>query len=78
MKDCDNVVERLPNARLMAPENQGCENLCEGLELEVLHSGAGYYIGTFHPEEGPTCRVSNYYPTEELALAELNDAKARV
>lgn len=38
------------------------------LELEVLESGAGFYIGTFDPVEGPISRDSEgYWPTREKA-----------
>ena len=33
----------------------------KGYEVQVLSCGAGYYIGTFDPEEGPNCRISNGY-----------------
>ncbi len=31
------------------------------LELQVLQSRAGYYIGTAHPEHGPVSRESDEY-----------------
>jgi hypothetical protein len=38
------------------------------LPLEVLQSAAGYYIGTFHPEDGPFSRESvEYFPTRQAA-----------
>ena len=38
------------------------------IELQVLRSGAGYYLGTFSPEEGPISRESEeYWPTEAIA-----------
>jgi hypothetical protein len=40
---------------------------CE-LPLEVLQSRAGYYIGTFHPVDGPFSRESaEYFPTAQAA-----------
>ena len=40
----------------------------------VLHSAAGYYIGTLYREdgfEGPQERLSAYYPTYEAAEKDL-------
>lgn len=38
------------------------------LELEVLESAAGFYIGTFDPNEGPVSRESvEYWPTRKKA-----------
>lgn len=38
------------------------------LNLEVLSSGAGWYIGTFSPEVGPVTRESlEYFPSREAA-----------
>ena len=38
-----------------------------GYEIQVLQSGAGYYLGTFG-EDGPQCRISTgYAKTRELA-----------
>ncbi|MDR2788127.1 MAG: hypothetical protein LBD06_07180 [Candidatus Accumulibacter sp.] len=45
---------------------------CE-LPLEVLESAAGFYIGTFHPKEGPFSRESEYFPTEEAAREALEN-----
>ena len=45
----------------------------KGYEIEVLHSAAGYYIGTFC-KDGPNCRVSNYYKTEKQAKVALDTA----
>ena len=40
----------------------------KGFEIEVLSSNAGFYIGTFDPEEGPNCRISEqYFKTREQA-----------
>jgi hypothetical protein len=39
----------------------------KGLELKVLHSMAGFYIGTAD-EDGPFCRLSeDYYKSREKA-----------
>jgi len=41
------------------------------MKLQVCHSGAGYYIGTICPNDGPYTRESIYYPTSEEAQARL-------
>lgn len=33
----------------------------EGYEVKPCKSAAGYYMGTFDPEEGPNCRISSGY-----------------
>lgn len=42
------------------------------LKLEVLHSGAGYYIGTACNYCGPWSRESGYYPNAESAQRDLS------
>ena len=37
------------------------------LELQVLRSAAGYYIGFYCPKCGPYSRESGYYRTQEDA-----------
>ncbi|MDR3220767.1 MAG: hypothetical protein LBU46_01985 [Candidatus Accumulibacter sp.] len=38
------------------------------LPLEVLHSAAGYYLGTYDAEEGPFSRESEeYFPSAQAA-----------
>ncbi len=52
------------------------KNKCkQGLEVQVLHSAAGYYIGTVDEEDGfPNCRLSvEYYKTRELAQSALDN-----
>lgn len=39
----------------------------KGYEIQVLMSGAGYYIGTMDNTYGPNCRISGYFPTREAA-----------
>ena len=48
------------------------KNYC-GVELpvQVLQTPAGYYLGTWHPQEGPYSRESGYFPTKEAAEAAL-------
>lgn len=41
------------------------------MEVLILHSAAGYYIGTLTEEGFPNDRFSGYYPTKELAEADL-------
>jgi len=44
------------------------------LELQIMQSAAGYYIGTQTPEGMPCSRESeNYYPTREAADTALAD-----
>lgn len=33
----------------------------KGFEVCPQRSAAGYYMGTFDPEEGPNCRLSSAY-----------------
>lgn len=48
------------------------ECLGEEHPLQVLKSGAGYYIGTFSNEEGPVSRESEeYFRTENQATLAL-------
>ena len=43
------------------------------LQLQVLKSNAGYYIGTIDPESGPCSRESmEYFPTEQAASTALS------
>ena len=44
----------------------------KGFDLEVMQSGAGYYIGTRDDEGFPNCRITGYYSKKgaELALKE--------
>ena len=46
---------------------------CEhGLELRVYKSNAGWYIGTWD-EQGPYCRISGYYASEDDAVIALRN-----
>lgn len=49
-------------------------------ELKVMRSAAGYYIGRSCVEDDgqPYSRESGYYPTKELAEAELNGSTFEV
>lgn len=48
-----------------------CEDCGEALTLQVCHSAAGYYIGTWC-SCGPYSRASDYFRTREAAQAELD------
>lgn len=52
----------------------GASDTCEGcnvkVKLKVMHSGAGYYIGT-ECDCGPYTRESDYYKTHAQAAAAL-------
>lgn len=48
-----------------------CEDCHKELIPKVLHSAAGYYIGTFC-NCGPYSRESGYYPTQESAQQDLD------
>ena len=34
---------------------------CKGYEVAPQRSDAGFYMGTFDPQEGPNCRLSSQY-----------------
>lgn len=45
-----------------------------GLEIRVLKSGAGYYIGTVDGDGCPNCRISTgYYADKDAAQKDLDD-----
>ena len=46
------------------------------LNLEVLRSAAGYYLGYWCPNCGPYSRESNYYPDSETAQRELEAVRS--
>ena len=49
------------------------EDVPEHEKARVCQSAAGYYIGTFHPQEGPYDRHSEYYRTHEEAKERLEN-----
>jgi len=49
-----------------------CTDCGTHLELEVLHSSAGYYLGFFCPNCGPYSRETPYYKNEDVAQSRLN------
>ena len=44
-----------------------CEDCGTHLDLQVCHSGAGYYLGYLCPQCGPYSRESDYFGTFEGA-----------
>ena len=48
-----------------------CMDCGTPLNIEVLSSAAGYYVGFFCPLCGPYSRESGYYPSREEALVAL-------
>jgi len=44
-----------------------CEDCDSDLPLQVLHSGAGYYIGRHCPQCGPYSRETGYYKYRDIA-----------
>ncbi|MHA1344958.1 MAG: hypothetical protein ACTSO3_01025 [Candidatus Heimdallarchaeaceae archaeon] len=53
-------------------ENEAtCIDCASALPLKVLHSNAGYYIGTFCSCCGPYSRESEYFKTRDEAEKEL-------
>jgi hypothetical protein len=55
----------------------GASGICCGvkLEIQVLHSGGGWYLGTHCPQCGPYSRETEYYATEEMAKKMLDQYK---
>lgn len=56
----------------MKSKQTAYESDCEGLDIQVLSSAAGYYLGTWSPELGPCTRDSGYYRTKEEAQEALD------
>lgn len=54
--------------------HSGANDSCCGvaLKIQVLHSAAGYYIGTQCPNCGPYSRESGYYKCEQDAIDDIN------
>jgi len=52
-----------------------CSDCGQGLDLDVLHSNAGYYLGYFCSECGPFSRETGYYTTEAEAYVDLLKVK---
>ena len=47
-------------------------------ELQVLHSNAGYYIGTLDEFGAPNCRLTNYYQSKDDASNDLDHKSYKV
>jgi hypothetical protein len=50
----------------------GEDGCTQRMDLEVLHTPAGYYLGTSCPIHGPYGRESHYFPTYEQASEALD------
>jgi hypothetical protein len=60
----------IPGETIASGASSTCSECSKKVELEVLRSGAGFYIGT-QCECGPYSRESGYYGTREAAAAAL-------
>ena len=60
----------LPGETIRTGAPSTCTTCHVKLELKVLYSGAGYYIGT-HSDCGPYSRESGYYATVEEASSDM-------
>ncbi len=47
--------------------HKNCPDCGSPMPIEVLMSGAGYYIGQSCKQCGPWCRLSHYYRTRDEA-----------
>jgi hypothetical protein len=73
----DEDISKIPEDQLQTLRNicsmdiadikAASEDVPEHVKARVCQSAAGYYIGTFHPQEGPYDRYSEYYGTHEEA-----------
>lgn len=61
----------LPGETILSGADPTCCG--EQLPFRVLHSGAGFYIGTFCTNCGPYSRESDYFATEDKAKTTLAD-----
>ena len=61
----------LPGETISSGASDTCEDCGVKLELQVLRSAAGYYIGAIC-DCGPYSRESDYYPSREKAELALN------
>ena len=62
----------LPGETISSDAPSGCPDCKVKLRLKVMHSPAGYYIGT-ECDCGPYSRESGYYPTAMAAGKALMD-----
>ena len=49
-----------------------CPSCGNEVPITVCKSHAGYYLGRWCGNCGPLARLSEYYPTEQAALADLH------
>lgn len=61
----------IPGETIASGAPDTCSDCHTVLKLEVLHSAAGYYIGT-QCKCGPYSRESGYYPKREMAQKALD------
>lgn len=61
----------LPGETIASGAAPRCEDCHKMPRLDVYRSAAGFYIGTYC-DCGPYTRESGYYPTRELAQADLD------
>ena len=62
---CKHILNLPEIGRGYASEMQNCTFNCPHVQsgsipVEVMRSGAGFYLGTNHPEGGPQCRMTQY------------------
>jgi hypothetical protein len=65
----------LPGETIHTGASQVCPDCKLRVELEVLNTPAGFYIGAWC-NCGPYCRETSYFPTREAAEAEFEAVKA--
>lgn len=63
----------IPGETIATGASQHCSMCEKKLELKVLSTPAGYYVGTFCCE--PHSRESGYYPTREKAQEALDSGE---
>jgi len=56
---------------LLGLNGAACAECGRALSLQVCESGAGFYLGYFCGRCGPMSRETGYYPTREIAEANL-------
>ena len=62
----------IPGETIASDASSTCEDCNKKLELQILQSAAGYYIGTWC-DCGPYSRESGYYRTRKDAEKALTD-----
>lgn len=61
----------LPGETIASGAADICPDCKTKMELQVLRSGGGYYIGYACSKCGPYSRESGYYPSREAAQGDL-------